>query len=326
MFDGEVFHNTFRDRDDDTQTEIEPLVVTSDGYLFYANDDNRDVVAMNLDKNAGTSLYKSTNDANFIVLGNIDTIQAVDKFPYAVTLFFDKFTVSGEEIAVDYCTDVMSPSMTWTELGAASFDLDGNAVTSKVLYFPTGTTFKKLWFRIRLNGPITTTPVLHDFVMEYLPMPNQKKEWSLTVNAGDHLMDLYGTPSGVTGRELRALIEQAWMTKSALDYQDLDYGQTLLNGSLTETATTITVDSTSGFNDRGRIRIDNEEILYTGKTGTTFTGCTRGARGTEAASHSDNTVASNAYKVLVSSVQEQVPIMLKGVGLEYTLTVNLREV
>ena len=53
----------------------------------------------------------------------------------------------------------------------------------------------------------------------------------------------------------------------------------------TTTATTITVVSSSDFQSQGRIIIDSEVIEYTGKTSTTFTGCTRGAEDTTAATH-----------------------------------------
>ena len=63
---------------------------------------------------------------------------------------------------------------------------------------------------------------------------------------------------------------------------------TQLNGALTINATTITVDSTSLFPSSGIITIDSENISYTGKTATTFTGCTRAAESTTAATHDDN--------------------------------------
>ena len=64
---------------------------------------------------------------------------------------------------------------------------------------------------------------------------------------------------------------------------------TTLNGALTKTATTITVASTTGFpttgtlgvgaNDTvdvfGQAFVAREQVTYTGKTATTFTGCTR---------------------------------------------------
>lgn len=57
---------------------------------------------------------------------------------------------------------------------------------------------------------------------------------------------------------------------------------------------TITVDSTSSFPPAGIISIGNELISYTGVGATTFTGCTRGARGTTVAPHSDNAIVQDA--------------------------------
>ena len=54
------------------------------------------------------------------------------------------------------------------------------------------------------------------------------------------------------------------------------------------TITTITVDSTTGFSSSGKIVIGEEIISYTGKTSTTFTGCTRGSSNTDATYHNDN--------------------------------------
>jgi hypothetical protein len=67
-----------------------------------------------------------------------------------------------------------------------------------------------------------------------------------------------------------------------------------LDGAINNSVTTITVDSTTSFPATGRIDIDTELITYTGKTATTFTGCTRGANGSTAASHSDNAIVTNA--------------------------------
>lgn len=63
---------------------------------------------------------------------------------------------------------------------------------------------------------------------------------------------------------------------------------TALNGSLTATATSITVDSTSGFSPSGRIIVDSEVISYTSTSSTQFRGCTRGQEGTTATTHSDD--------------------------------------
>ncbi len=77
------------------------------------------------------------------------------------------------------------------------------------------------------------------------------------------------------------------------DSADQNHDSTLLDGGINATATTITVDSTLGmpeFASEGTrtMRIDDEQITYTGGTPTTITGCTRGANGTAAAAHADN--------------------------------------
>ena len=69
---------------------------------------------------------------------------------------------------------------------------------------------------------------------------------------------------------------------------------TLLDGGINSSVTTVTVDSTSGFEDVGTILIGEEQITYTAKTATTFTTCTRGANSTTAAAHSDNDTVSRA--------------------------------
>lgn len=67
-----------------------------------------------------------------------------------------------------------------------------------------------------------------------------------------------------------------------------DEQRTQLNGSLTSSATTITVDSTTGFAESGLVKVGLELCSYTGITGTAFTGVTRGVEGTTAIAHPDN--------------------------------------
>lgn len=51
---------------------------------------------------------------------------------------------------------------------------------------------------------------------------------------------------------------------------------TYLDGAITSSDATITVDDTTDFPSSGYLWIGQEKVQYTGKTGTTFTGCTRG--------------------------------------------------
>jgi hypothetical protein len=69
---------------------------------------------------------------------------------------------------------------------------------------------------------------------------------------------------------------------------------TLLDGGINDSVTTVTVDSTSGFEDIGTILIGEEQITYTAKTATTFTTCTRGANSTTAAAHADDVTVTRA--------------------------------
>lgn len=62
---------------------------------------------------------------------------------------------------------------------------------------------------------------------------------------------------------------------------------TLLDGDHNNSITTFTVISTSNFPNEGVIRINDEEIYYTGITATTFTGCSRGINDTTADAHAD---------------------------------------
>jgi len=98
------------------------------------------------------------------------------------------------------------------------------------------------------------------------------------LNAGD----------GNTTQALIVLDYREYIDK--LVYQEDNQVDTLLDGSLTDSATTVTVDSTTGFTTTGDVQIEDEVITYTGVTSTTFTGCTRGASSTTAVTHADNAV------------------------------------
>lgn len=62
---------------------------------------------------------------------------------------------------------------------------------------------------------------------------------------------------------------------------------TTLNGAVTNSATTFTVVSTTCFPTSGVFAVENELVIYTGTTSTTFTGLTRGAFSTAAVAHNN---------------------------------------
>jgi hypothetical protein len=70
---------------------------------------------------------------------------------------------------------------------------------------------------------------------------------------------------------------------------------TSLNGGINAITTTVVLSDASLFPSSGTnfIQIDSEEISYTGITGSTLTGVTRGVRNTTAASHSNGATITN---------------------------------
>jgi hypothetical protein len=115
-----------------------------------------------------------------------------------------------------------------------------------------------------------------------------------------------------------------WKTLSPSDI-NTQYGafyydySTTLNGAISNSDTTITVASTSGFSTTGAMIIDAELITYTGKTATTFTGCTRGAAGSSAASHTTGTAVSGAQ---VATANTSTLLQLNSTSLTNGVTLN----
>jgi hypothetical protein len=72
-------------------------------------------------------------------------------------------------------------------------------------------------------------------------------------------------------------------------------GSTTLSLALNNSNTTVTVTSTTNFSTQGTLLVGSEQITYTGKTSTTFTGCSRGANSTSAAAHLNNAVITQTW-------------------------------
>ena len=87
---------------------------------------------------------------------------------------------------------------------------------------------------------------------------------------------------GTSGANLSTLSYNEYIANNV--EQEDDIVTTTTSTTHTDSVTTITVASTSGFDSSGTLHIGNEEITYTAiGSSTTFTGCTRGAGGTTAA-------------------------------------------
>src|SRR4051812_6003344 len=69
---------------------------------------------------------------------------------------------------------------------------------------------------------------------------------------------------------------------------------TILNTSVTNLTSVVQVVNTGCFPSDGYVTLEAEAISYSGKTSTSFTGCTRGADGTTAVTHAAGK-AANQY-------------------------------
>lgn len=82
---------------------------------------------------------------------------------------------------------------------------------------------------------------------------------------------------------------------------------TTLTTAVSLTATTLTVATTAAFSATGMLLIESEFITYTGKTATTFTGCTRGATDTRYVAYGGSSLVSGASahpaQIAVSQVE-----------------------
>ena len=93
-------------------------------------------------------------------------------------------------------------------------------------------------------------------------------------------------------------------------------GNVLLDAS----STTINVASTTQFTSTGTILIDSEIITYTGKTATSFTGCTRGTSQSMAANHSLDPTTGSAVPPPILVYQVTNLLGTTGWGLASNIT------
>ena len=329
IYDGIDFFNFVKNITETVTAFERPIGYSSKNHTLYLESDGVSNIVHEYDSEE-TFFKTGSGDSAFTVLSLHDKLQSIDKLLNIVTLGF-KELISGQTISVYYSLrNSPDPDITtgeWVLLGSASYANDGGDIVSKVLRFPDAVTAKKIWFRIGLESNGTDTPTCADFTLEYLPMPDYKMQWDLNVNCADEIKSLNGSLPELTARELRSRLLVSWQTKSALDFQDMDYASTTLSDNpLSSVATTVNAGNTVDFPEQGRIKIDDEEMYYTGKTPTKFTGVTRGARGTLAISHAQDSQVHNGYKVLVIATDSQLPTVSEDKNLEYVVGLTLREV
>jgi len=93
------------------------------------------------------------------------------------------------------------------------------------------------------------------------------------------------TDLNVTGNNLSTLSYNEYIEKDYANEED-EVESTTLNGSHSNSVTTLSLTSTTGFAASGTVYIGSEQVTYTAILGNDITGCTRGANSTTAAAYS----------------------------------------
>ena len=276
---------------------------------------------------SGTNLIiTKLNTSTYLTTGNVITgifnggKSAVDKLWHSITISF-KELIAGQTVVAEYSLD---DETHWVNIGTISSTA---GEIEKTLYFANNITSKRIQIRLTLTGGGSNAPTLYDYIIRFLPLTDNKFEWVLKLNCSNDLVLLDGqTHEAKRASELRNLLQIARFENKIVEFQDIDFAESQLNETLSATDTTITIDSTSAFPEQGRIKIEQEEILYTGKTAVDFTSCTRGARGTKKATHANNIRVHNAFNVILTNINETNPVAPKAKVLESEVTAQLKEI
>ena len=93
------------------------------------------------------------------------------------------------------------------------------------------------------------------------------------------------TDLNTSGNSLTSLNYNEYIENGFANQED-EVTQTTLDGSHSSSVTTLTLVSTTGLSATGFVYIGSEQITYTAISGSTLTGCTRGANSTTAATYS----------------------------------------
>ena len=78
-----------------------------------------------------------------------------------------------------------------------------------------------------------------------------------------------------------------------------------LSSGINASVTSLTMASSTSFPSSGTVHVGSELITYTGNSGGTLSGLTRGANGTTAATHSSGATVTDASNFLHGTLQHQ---------------------
>jgi len=231
---------------------------------------------------------KAVDANNKAIITNLPYIQLNLKYHHNNISPFTIISISSYEDLTQYVT---APSSITIQLTTPAITLQ----TNTVLHIPNSGLTKTTITTI-LSSSITSTDVT-------IPLSNI----SILANSGTILIDseqitytgkdlvnntITGCTRGVNATTAATHLTSATVYEltTSLTTAEFILGviATSLTSNITTTDTTIPVSDTSYFPTTGIFYIDNEEISYTGKTLTSFTGCTRGSNSTTATTHNSS--------------------------------------
>ena len=318
-------------------TTVSSTYATPIGFMYYGDDTYRHLIQMYVDNSGFSQVQMKITDQNkeFIAAtSNVGTIISSEfdaDFPN-VDKYFDAMSCAYDNIAASDTIEMQFRVLTgvtwtaWQSLGSLT-----NASTLNTLKrFETAYdgTFRKIQFKIIVTRTATSNLAIRNWDADYYLSPDSTWQWDLTLQTmgsqGVPLPLLDNTTESKSAAELRDNIYVARHTDAPIGFEDIDFANT--TGTHTSGVTTINVDTTKTFRDSGYIKIEDEIIKYTGRTSTSFTGCTRGVLGTSAAAHNTaGTKVNMYYRAVVKSINNERVITPNLQAQESQIQVTLQE-
>jgi len=179
----------------------------------------------------------------------------------------------------------VTPLRTTTGAGEVTFAASNGSTTITVTDVGHGAQtndFVTFSGAVSLGGNITATILNAEFQITYVSSNQYTIQSSIAANgsdSGNGGASVVGAYQITTGQDIYSQ-NVGWGAGTWGGIITGAVTTAVSGGTLSSSNTTVTVTSTTGFTTTGNILIDSETISYTGKTGTTFTGCTRGLSGT----------------------------------------------
>lgn len=261
---------------------------------------------------SGTRMEISKLSSNFRASGYVigsdfgHDIGQVDKLVNSVTVNCAPLS-GGHTIEIFRSSD---EGRNFASVGKLSYARDG-AISSKVLYYPSGFVAKKYTYKATMaTVSAATTPVLKDVIHQYRTIPDTKMRWGIAAQALETVQLLNGQREQRDGIDIASELWMMKQRKKPVVFEDLVSFSGKFISAMSKTATSARVNTTKNMPRRGRLRVVSagvaEEMTYLTADGKRILGITRGVKGTNARNYTSANRIDNHYTVLVTDIRESV--------------------